>query len=137
MSESARGEPRDVVALILAAGASRRFGTDDKRLARLPGGQSLLTAAVASAAAAFPRLRVVLRDEDAPEALGLSPDTPIIRAPHARDGLGASLADAFAGLAGDPALADTVAAAVLLGDMPCLSPGTFRELRDHAAPDRI
>ncbi|MDN3556942.1 nucleotidyltransferase family protein [Halomonas maura] len=137
MSDPAGGAPRDVVAVILAAGASRRFGADDKRRARLPDGQPLLAAAVANAAAAFPRLRVVLRDDDEPEALGLTPDTPVIRAPHARDGLGASLADAFAGLAGDPALADTVAAAVLLGDMPCLSPETLGELRDRATGARI
>ncbi|UYG09152.1 NTP transferase domain-containing protein [Halomonas sp. M4R1S46] len=137
MSEPARGEPRDVVAVILAAGASRRFGAEDKRRARMPGGQPLLAAAVANAAAAFPRLRVVLRDDDDPEALGLAPDTPVIRAPHACDGLGASLADAFADLVGDPALVDTVAAAVLLGDMPCLAPETLGALRDGAEPDRI
>ncbi|XKE46996.1 nucleotidyltransferase family protein [Halomonas organivorans] len=137
MSEPARGAPRDVVALILAAGASRRFGAGDKRRARLPGGQPLLAATVENAAAVFPRLRVVLRDDDEPEALGLTPDTPVIRAPHARDGLGASLADAFAVLAKDGDLAGVAAAAVLLGDMPCLSPATLRRLRDHAAPGRI
>ncbi|MBB3232553.1 nucleotidyltransferase family protein [Halomonas stenophila] len=137
MSTPGRGDPRDVVAVILAAGASRRFGSEDKRRARLPDGQPLLATAVANAAAAFPRLRVVLRDEDDPVALGLAADTPIIRAPHAREGLGASLADAFAGLAGDPALVDTVAAAVLLGDMPALAPGTLEELRDRAARARI
>ncbi|MBB3192123.1 nucleotidyltransferase family protein [Halomonas cerina] len=140
--ESARAErPSNsnarVVAVILAAGASRRFDGEDKRRARLPGGQPLLAATVANAAAAFPRLRVVIRDQDEPEALGLAPDTPIIRAPHARAGLGASLADAFAVLKADGELAGAAAAAILLGDMPYLSPDTLRVLRDSATPKRI
>ncbi|MDR5866142.1 nucleotidyltransferase family protein [Halomonas koreensis] len=127
----------DVAAVILAAGASRRFGAEDKRRARLPSGQTLLAATVARAAAAFPRLRVVLRHDDDPAALGLAPGTPLIRAPHAADGLGASLADAFAALAGDAELAGVEAAAVLLGDMPALAPETLTRLADHATPARI
>ncbi|TFH85196.1 nucleotidyltransferase family protein [Billgrantia azerbaijanica] len=128
---------RNVVALIMAAGASRRFGTGDKRRARLPAGPTLLAATVANAAAAFPKLRVVLRDEDAPAALGLATDTPVIRADHAAEGLGASLADAFTALRADTELAEVAAAAVLLGDMPCLAPETLKTLQARAARDRI
>ncbi|RTR06550.1 nucleotidyltransferase family protein [Halomonas nitroreducens] len=137
MSPRGRGEARDVVAVILAAGASRRFGAGDKRLARLPTGQPLLAAAVANAAAAFSRLRVVIRDGDDPAVLGLAADTPVIRAPHAHDGLGASLADAFATLGNAPDLVDSVAAAVLLADMPSLSPETLGQLQAHATRARI
>ncbi|KGE78173.1 nucleotidyltransferase family protein [Halomonas salina] len=129
-----RPEP---VAVILAAGASRRFGATDKRLARLPSGRTLLAATLATASVVFPRLRVVLREDDDPVALGLAPDTPILRAPRAADGLGASLADAFASLAADPALAEAPAAAVLLGDMPNIAPATLVSLSDRAAPGRI
>lgn len=125
------------VAVILAAGASRRFGAADKRLARLPSGRTLLAATLSTASAAFSRLRVVLREDDEPVALGLPADTPILRAPRAADGLGASLADAFAALAADPALAEAPAAAVLLGDMPNIAPATLEALRDRAAPGRI
>ncbi|MFG6177686.1 NTP transferase domain-containing protein [Halomonas sp. THAF12] len=137
MNRSDREASPDALAVIMAAGASRRFGAADKRLARLPSGQTLLAATVARAAGAFAHLRVVIRDEDDPVALGLAPDTPLIRAPHAGDGLGASLADAFAVLAKDDALADLEAAAVLLGDMPALADETLKRLLDHAARERI
>lgn len=125
------------MAVILAAGASRRFGDADKRLARLPSGQTLLAATVAGATATFPCLRVVLREDEDPIALGLAPDTPILRAPHAAGGLGASLADAFTALAADPELAEAPAAAVMLGDMPRIAPETLERLRGRAAPKRI
>lgn len=127
---------RRVVAVILAAGASRRFGAEDKRRARLPEGRTLLATAVANAAV-FPTLRVVIRDEDDPRALGLEADTPVIRAPHACGGLGASLADAFTALADDSELAEVAAAAVLLGDMPGLQADTLRLLQRHAGRERI
>ncbi|GEK74361.1 MULTISPECIES: nucleotidyltransferase family protein [Halomonas] len=129
-----RPEP---VAVILAAGASRRFGATDKRLARLPSGRTLLAATLATASVVFPRLWVVLREDDDPVALGLAPDTPILRAHRAADGLGASLADAFAALCSDPSLSRAPAAAVLLGDMPGIAPETLAALRDAAGPGRI
>ncbi|ATJ82442.1 NTP transferase domain-containing protein [Halomonas beimenensis] len=137
MSQANHRATGGVVAVIMAAGASRRFGDRDKRLAALPDGRPLLAATVANAAAAFATLRVVIRDEDDPRALGLADDIPVIRAGHADDGLGASLADAFAALAKDGELAGVAAAAVLLGDMPCLRAGTLERLRGHAARERI
>lgn len=117
------------IALIMAAGASRRFGVDDKRLAILPDGRHLLAATVALVAKAFPALRVVLREDDDPFALGLSADTPIIRAAHASEGLGASISDAFHALQGDDDLIDMQAAAILLGDMPALRLETLEALQ--------
>lgn len=135
-SDRSRGSS-DVVAVIMAAGASRRFGAGDKRRARLPTGQSLLAATVAKAVASFSRLRVVIREEDDPRALGLAADLPIIRARQARDGLGASIAEAFTTLMGDGALDEVTAAAVLLGDMPGLAAETLRLLQRRARRDRI
>ncbi|WP_136253962.1 nucleotidyltransferase family protein [Onishia niordana] len=117
------------VAVIMAAGASRRFGADDKRLATLPDGRHLLAATVALVTTAFPALRVVLREDDDPQALGLSADTPIIRTAHASEGLGASIRDAFIALQGDDDLIDMQAAAILLGDMPALRPETLEALQ--------
>ncbi|WP_245184427.1 nucleotidyltransferase family protein [Halomonas salinarum] len=117
------------IALIMAAGASRRFGVDDKRLATLPDGRRLLAATVALVATAFPALRVVLREDDDPLALGLSSDTPVIRAAHASAGLAASISDAFHALQADDDLIDVQAAAILLGDMPALRPETLEALQ--------
>ncbi|WP_458527018.1 nucleotidyltransferase family protein [Onishia taeanensis] len=125
------------VAVIMAAGASRRFGAADKRQATLPDGRRLLAATVASVAAAFPAIRVVLREDDDPEALGIAPGTPILRAPRAGEGLGASIGDAFTTLADDAALADAQTAAILLGDMPALRAETLKALQHEAGPERI
>ncbi|MCH4565333.1 nucleotidyltransferase family protein [Halomonas sp. EGI 63088] len=121
----------------MAAGHSRRYGAADKRIARLPDGRRLLAATVTRAQEAFPLLRVVLREEDDPAALGLPRETPIIRAPRAERGLGASLADAIAAIAGDDALADTEAAAILLGDMPDIRLDTLQALQRLATRSGI
>ncbi|WP_192036254.1 NTP transferase domain-containing protein [Halomonas sp. YLGW01] len=138
-SASAHGDSENVksVAVIMAAGVSKRFGAADKRLAALPDGRRLLAASVAAASSAFPALRVVLREGDDPDALGLAPDTPIIRAPRATEGLGASIGDAFTALAADAALADIEAAAILLGDMPALRPATLNALKREAGREHI
>ncbi|WP_258364256.1 nucleotidyltransferase family protein [Halomonas sp. LBP4] len=125
------------MAVVLAAGYSRRFGAADKRIARLPDGRRLLADTVTRAQEAFPLLRVVLREEDDPAALGLPRETPLLRAPRAERGLGASLADAIAAIAGDDALADTGAAAILLGDMPDIAVTPLATLSSQADRSRI
>lgn len=126
-----------VVAVVMAAGNSRRFGTADKRRARLADGRTLLAASVSSVAEVFGECRVVLREGDDPLASELPPPVQAILAPHADEGLGASLADAFAVLERDPQLQDCLAAAVLLGDMPFIANATLRMLLDEAEPSRI
>lgn len=122
-----------VVALVMAAGRSRRFAGADKRLAVLPDGRCLLASSCELAREAFADVRVVLREEDDRVALGLvDPALRVIRAPRGDAGLGASLADAFIALGRDPALVNCRAAAVLLGDMPSIAPDTLRRLRDAA-----
>ncbi|WP_240618426.1 nucleotidyltransferase family protein [Halomonas heilongjiangensis] len=125
------------MAVVLAAGSSRRFGAADKRCAILPGGRRLLAAAVARAQEAFPLLRVVLREDDDPAALGLAVSTPILRAPRAGRGLGASLGDAIAALGRDDALANVGAAAILLGDMPYIRLETLHALQRQATRSGI
>ncbi|SEK65780.1 nucleotidyltransferase family protein [Halomonas daqiaonensis] len=127
-----------VVALVMAAGRSRRFAGGDKRLAVLPDGRCLLSSSCALASDVFADVRVVLREEDDPLALGLiDPALRIIRAPRGDQGLGASLADAFGALGRDPALVNCRAAAVLLGDMPRIDPGTLQRLEAAAERDSI
>lgn len=134
------GDPARIdttVAVVLAAGVSRRFGPDDKRTARLANGQRLLAASVAGADRVFERVCVVLREDDIPASLGLSPGVSIIRAPHAGQGMGASLGDAIGVIQQDPAMATIIAVAILLGDMPDISPGVLRDLGRQARRERI
>lgn len=122
----------NVIALLMAAGQSRRFGNNDKRKAQLPGGQPLLVESYQRIATAFPQTFVVLQQGEAPESFGLSALTSVIAAPHAQNGLGASLADAFRAINSDPSLADVDAVAVCLGDMPLVSSATLTALA-HAS----
>ena len=126
-----------VVALVMAAGYSRRFGADDKRLAPLADGHSLLTASVAKARQAFNQLRVVIREDDDPSLLGLADDVALIRVRHAHLGLGASIAEAVAILSRDPTLSNTHAVAILLGDMPWIKPEGLIALQQLATRDTI
>lgn len=121
-----------VVAVIMAAGSSRRFGEEDKRRAPLSRGETLLSASFTRAAEAFTHCRVVLRDTDTPAHLGLAEHAPVVRVAHADRGLGTSLAEAFATLAQDSSLADVQAAAILLGDMPAIHADTLRRLQQAA-----
>ncbi|WP_227819831.1 nucleotidyltransferase family protein [Marinobacterium aestuarii] len=130
-----------VVALVMAAGRARRFGTD-KRREMLLQNSPLLVATVQSMAAVFDSVRVVIRSDDDPAELGLEPATALpvgavlvttVRSVHADQGLGFSIADGFSTLRAPQA----IAAAVLLGDMPCITSGTFAMLIEHAAADRI
>ncbi|SDW04639.1 molybdenum cofactor cytidylyltransferase [Aidingimonas halophila] len=126
-----------MVAVIMAAGRSQRFGRGDKRLANLPDGRTVLAATLARTAEAVSRVRVVLREDDDPAALGLACDTPIMRARRADNGLGASLADAFAVLMHDPELLDCRVAAVVLADMPFVRPETVQALQRETSASRI
>ncbi|WFF42141.1 nucleotidyltransferase family protein [Salinicola endophyticus] len=128
-----RSEPT-LVALIMAAGVGRRFGSD-KRRQPLADGRTLLATTLAATAAAYPRHYVVLRPDETPAALGLAPNTPVLSAPAAAHGLGASLGDAFRQLlTGEP---DATAAAVILGDMPWLSAASCAQLNARASATAI
>ncbi|NQD95804.1 nucleotidyltransferase family protein [Pseudomonas sp. CrR25] len=121
-----------VVALILAAGRGRRFGSD-KRYARLADGVGLLAATLATARRSFANVYVVLRPEDDAEALGVGADVPLVRCAEADLGMGHSLAACVRALADQPA----DAMAVLLGDMPWIADASLRRLASAAEPARI
>ncbi|WNL42481.1 nucleotidyltransferase family protein [Halomonas sp. PAMB 3264] len=123
-----------IMALMMAAGYSRRFGAADKRDAVLGDGRSLLIASLANARGTFSSLRVVVREEDAPTGIE---ECALIRVKSARHGLGASIGEAFGALLEDPSVSDIQAAAVLLGDMPYIQRGTFTALMDMSAPNII
>ena len=101
-------------ALVLAAGSSRRFGSDKRRypldgspmLVRRPG------------------------EGDLPLELGLA-GLEIIECPGATRGMGATLAD------GARACGDWDGLLVVLGDMPWITPDTYRQLMEALSPERI
>ncbi|WP_106419621.1 nucleotidyltransferase family protein [Salinicola tamaricis] len=128
-----RSEPT-LVALVMAAGVGRRFGSDKRRQA-LADGRTLLATTLATAAKAYPRHYVVLRPDETPAALGLAPNTPVLSAPAAAHGLGASLGDAFRQLL--VCAPDATAAAVILGDMPWLSTASCAQLNARASATAI
>lgn len=121
-----------VLALMLAAGRGKRFGSD-KRLARLPDGRSLLAASVEQALQVFAQVHVVLRAEDDPQELGLSDACRIIRCSDADQGMGRSLTAGMRALAEQ----DADAIAVMLGDMPWVAADSLRQLISQAAAERI
>ncbi|PAU80406.1 hypothetical protein CK501_08130 [Halovibrio salipaludis] len=135
--------PRDgpagtgVIALVMAAGASRRFGDADKRVAALPDGRTLLAATVESLRKGFHDVRVVIRSGDDPELLGLPPDIRVIRSVNAAHGMGSSIADAALALNRDPELSGVAAAAICLGDMPWIRHDTLARLTAAASESRI
>ncbi|WP_110708216.1 nucleotidyltransferase family protein [Salinicola sp. CR57] len=136
MSSDPRPESPAVVALVMAAGVSRRFG-GDKRRATLPDGRTLLATTLNTVARAYPRWWLVTRPEDdlyLGEAFDPARHRRLV-ADQARHGLGGSLGDAFRHLIAE---GDTAtAAAVVLADMPWLSATTCTRLQRHADAERI
>lgn len=133
-STGALGTDTGVVALMLAAGRSQRFGSDKRRV-RLATGQTLLQTSCTTVAAAGLPLYLALRPED--ELAELLPGSVFpaadpaawlerihrIDIPRADRGMGVSLAGAVAAL---PACIP--GCLVLLGDMPALQVSTLQRL---------
>lgn len=130
-------------AIVLAAGAGRRFG--GRKLLALFGGRPLIVGAL-DAAFAAPVQRVWLTTDGDPDlssiardharSLGRETDLKVLEVKDAAEGMGASLRTAVAALP-----IDTAAAFVFLGDMPCIPIGLAKSLvealtdgRDLAAP---
>lgn len=112
---------RDIVGILLAAGAGRRFGGRDKLMHRLADGTPLAVAAAASLRPACSRVVAVLRPGRAQLADALaSTGCEIVLCPEADQGMGHSLA------AGVRAAADADGWLVALGDMPGIDSSSHR-----------
>ena len=120
-----------VGALLLAAGSSRRFGSD-KRIARLPDGRTLLDAAIASCLESGLPLRVCLGPEDAALAAALEQrGIGVAICQSSAEGMGATLAEA------SRELGDWSAVLVALADMPLIQPATIAMIAAAATPKQI
>ncbi|HET8789623.1 MAG TPA: nucleotidyltransferase family protein [Modicisalibacter sp.] len=122
-----------VVALVLAAGRARRFGSD-KRRACLPGRGPLLAATLETLRPHFTDIRVVLRHDDDPQLLGISLDIATLPTMEAEKGMGASLAAGMRALSHG---SHAEAVAVMHGDMPWVQGATFRALHARARAQSI
>lgn len=122
-----------VIALVMAAGASRRFGDADKRLTPLRDGRPLLAATVECLQTAFSDVRVVVGTGDTAADLDLPEAVPVIRAANAGTGLGSSMADAVHTLEGEKA----AALAICLGDMPWIQTDTLTSVVQQVTESRI
>lgn len=124
----------EVAGLVMAAGRSRRFGRD-KRLERLPDGRTLLQTSLSLARRHFARTFVVIGAEDEPERLGLDASVEVIRAPAGEPGLGTNIGAAFRHL--NSHSVGSVAAAVLLADLPWIKDSTLTTLLEVASESGI
>jgi molybdenum cofactor cytidylyltransferase len=117
--------------VILAAGASRRFGKA-KLLEPLPCGEAVLHATVRVYASVFPSVLVVVQP-DQPEVETLLSDLPVqtVQSPNWTAGMSQSL---IAGVRANPSAAGWL---IALGDMPHTRAETVGEIVSLAHAERI
>lgn len=111
-----------LVGLLLAAGHSRRFGSD-KLLHPLPGGEPLVVASARRLAAATDHTVVLIRPQQPALQRALAHlAVAVVETPPTADGMGATLA---AGIRATPQAGGWV---VALGDMPAIAHETLQRV---------
>jgi len=124
----------NAIALVLAAGFSRRFGAD-KRWVILHSGKSIIEQVLSNITAAQLTANVVLRADD-PRRLAhqWSVPTLVVAADDAERGLGASIAAAIQQLQQQ---SNAQSILICLADMPYIKPETYRAIADAIEPNSI
>ncbi len=122
-----------IAALMLAAGYSRRFGADKRRL-ELADGRSLLAASLALPCSMLEEIWLVLRPDEAGGELGLPPAVSLIQHPATVQGMGHSLAAGAERLLTE---SNADAVAIFLADMPLIRRDSLETLLTHARADNI
>ncbi len=129
-----QGSPTSINSLIgcivLAAGSSRRFGSD-KRLYHLPSGTGLLQQTLSNLRPLFVQRVLVLRSGDTELATRYGNDWQIVIAADAELGMGHSLAAAMS------ATRVWQGAVIALADMPWVLPATVGRVRDALTPGTL
>ncbi|MES2605649.1 MAG: nucleotidyltransferase family protein [Pseudomonadota bacterium] len=120
----------DVGCIVLAAGSSKRFGSD-KRRHQLPSGMTMLEQTLAILQQVFERRVLVLRADDADLSIQFANEWHIINAPNAELGMGHSLAAAM------QATQQWNGAVIALADMPWLKTHTLTAIRHALKPDNL
>lgn len=116
--------------MVLAAGSSRRFGSD-KRQARLPDGSTLLETTLASIPPLFDQRVLVLHPGDEALATAHAAAWQTIIATTAAQGMGHSLAAGLAACTGETGVL------IVLADMPAVHLATYTGLVHLMRTDRI
>ncbi|MGE4533090.1 nucleotidyltransferase family protein [Halomonas sp.] len=127
---------KNSLALIMAAGHSRRFGSD-KRVATLNDGRTLLAATFQAACAAFKQVRVVVNSQVSPTELGIPESLAIVINTSASAGLGGSISNAIQALDKHMASTEFGSIAIWLGDMPWVRPETCWDLAQRVTANTI
>ena len=118
--------------LLLAAGKSRRYGSD-KRIARMQDGRRLLDVSLGHVVDSGLPLVVCVGKADTELVAELSSrDILCVTSPNSASGMGSTLAD---GMAGAPA--SWTAIIIGLGDMPMIQPETYRLVANALTPGKI
>lgn len=121
----------DIGIIVLAAGQSRRFGSDDKRLAEMPDGAPLLDNTLNSIPDSLKGRILVLQPGDEHLASRYQDKWHAVYAQRAEQGMGESLA------AGINAASDWQGALIALGDMPFIRADTYSLIQQQLQPDSI
>lgn len=117
--------------LVLAGGRANRFGSD-KRLAKLPGGKTVIETTVdMTSASGLPVLVCLRQTDDSLADLLRQREVPFHHCQRAAEGMGGTLAEGVTQVASWDGLL------VALADMPWVKPATFRTIADQVMPDTI
>ncbi|VXC60322.1 Molybdenum cofactor cytidylyltransferase [Pseudomonas sp. 8O] len=118
---------------MLAAGYSRRFGADKRRL-QLGDGRSLLAASLELPCSMLEEVWLVLRPDESITALGLPASIKLVQHPLTAQGMGHSLAAGAERLLVE---SSAMAVAIFLADMPLIRRDSLETLLAYASADKI